>query len=274
MSKLRLQDVGLAYGERLVLEGISFEVRPGEILGLVGPNGCGKSTLIKGITRVLPLRSGQVFLDEQDMAGMNVIQIARLVAVVPQSPTLPEAFSAFEIVLMGRTPHLGFLRYESQRDVDIVVRVMDMTATLPLADRRVGELSGGERQRLVIARALAQEPTIVLLDEPTAHLDINYQIETLDLIAALCDQRGLTALVALHDLNLAAQYCQRVVMISEGRIHAEGTPREVITAQNVSEVYGAQVCVYPHPLNSLPATLITAKRNGKRSVDGDRCKSV
>jgi len=274
MSRLQLENVTLAYGERVVLKGISFEVRPGEILGLVGPNGCGKSTLVKGITRVLPLRSGQVFLDGRDIARMSIAQIAQIVAVVPQSPTLPEAFTAFEIVLMGRTPHLGFLRYESQRDVEIVVRAMEMTHTLSLAGRRIGELSGGERQRLIIARALAQEPKIVLLDEPTAHLDINYQIETLDLIATLCDQQGLTALVALHDLNLAAQYCHRVVMISEGRIHAEGTPREVITAQNVREVYGVQVCVYPHPLNNLPATLITAKGNGKKLVDGDRSGGI
>lgn len=267
MGKLQLRNVTLAYGERVVLRDISFEVRPGEILGLVGPNSCGKSTLIKGITRVLPLRSGQVFIDGHDITRISTAHMAQLAAVVPQSPILPEAFTAFEVVIMGRTPHLGFLRYESARDVEIAVRAMEMTQTVHLAERRIGELSGGERQRLTIARALAQEPRIFLLDEPTAHLDINYQIETLDLITDLCARESLTALMALHDLNLAAQYCDRIIMLSNGGIHAEGSPRAVITAQNVKDVYGADVCVTPHPLNDLPAILITANGNGKKLGD-------
>ena len=268
MSKLQLHNVTLAYGTRVVLQNISFETQQGEILGIVGPNGCGKSTLIKAITRVLPPSSGHILLDGRDVAKMSPGEIARLTAVVPQTPVLPEAFTALEVVLMGRTPHLGFLRYESQRDVSIALHAMEMTQTSHLTERRIGELSGGERQRLVIARALTQEPRIILLDEPTAHLDINYQVETLDLISSLCAQQGLTALIALHDLNLAAQYCDRIIMISDGRIYAEGLPREVITEQNVRQVYGAEVCVTPHPVNSLPATLITA--NGSRNLAGKR----
>lgn len=267
MSQLQLKDVTLAYGKRVVLENISFETRQREVLGIVGPNGCGKSTLIKGVTRVLCPRSGHIFVDGQDITKMGTTELAQVVAVVTQSPTLPEAFTAFEVVLMGRTPHLGFLRYESRRDFDIALRAMEMTQTTHLAERRIGELSGGERQRLTIARALTQEPRMLLLDEPTAHLDINYQIETLDLITGLCAKQGLTALVALHDLNLAAQYCDRIIMISGGRIHAEGSPREVITTQNVKQVYGAEVCITPHPLNDLPATLITASGNGKKLIN-------
>lgn len=267
MSKMQLQDVTLAYGPRVVLHDISFETRPGEILGIVGPNGCGKSTLIRGITRVMPLASGRILIDGRDAARIPQNEMARLVAVVPQNPTLPEAFTSFEVVLMGRTPHLGFLGYESQKDVSVVTHCMQVTSTLHLAERRVGELSGGERQRLTIARALAQEAKTVLLDEPTAHLDINYQVETLNLVADLCAQQSLTALVAVHDLNLAAQYCQRIIMISSGRIHAQGTPREVITAENVRQVYGAEVYVCAHPLNDLPATLITAGGNGKTRID-------
>ena len=266
MVKLRLENVSLGYGKRTVLHNISFEAKPGELLGIIGPNGSGKSTLIRGITRLISPRSGRIFLDGRDVASMSHRELAQMMAVVPQNPSLPELFSAFEVVLMGRTPHLGLFRYETENDLAVVTKAMESTKTLAFAERRIGELSGGERQRLTIARALAQEPKILLLDEPTAHLDINYQIETLDLITDLCAEQGLTALVALHDLNLAAQYCDRIIMISGGRIHAEGSPREVITTQNVKEVYGAEVCIAPHPLNDLPATLITASCSGKRLI--------
>ena len=264
MTTLKVRDVTLGYDKRIVLQNVSLEVRPGEILGLVGPNGCGKSTLIKGMMRLLPLRSGHIVIDGRDIAAMNSTELARIVAVVPQAPVLPEAFTAFEVVIMGRTPHLGLLRYESHSDVEIAMRAMKMTRTADLADRRVGELSGGERQRLTIARALTQEPRIVLLDEPTSHLDINYQVETLDLISSLCRERGLAAMAAVHDLNLAAQYCSRIVMLYDGGVYAEGTPREVITKANVRCVYDADVCITPHPLNALPATLITGNGNGGR----------
>ena len=266
MSKLQLRNVTLAYDRRLVLENISFGLQQGELLGLVGPNGCGKSTLIKGITRVLPLRAGHIFIDKRDIATLGTIELARLVAVVPQGPVLPEAFTAFEVVIMGRTPHLGLLRHESRSDVEIAMHAMKMTKTEHLADRRVGELSGGERQRLTIARALTQKPEIILLDEPTAHLDINFQVETLDLISSLCKEDRLTAMAALHDLNLAAQYCDRIIMLNNAGIHAEGSPKDVITVENVREVYDAEVCITPHPLNDLPATLITANGNGKKLV--------
>ena len=261
MVNLELRNVTLAYGEGVVLRDISLKAIPGEMLGIVGPNGCGKSTLIKGVTRVLALRSGHIFIDGRNIASLSTRELAQFIAVVPQSPVLPEVFTAFEVVLMGRTPHLGFLRYEGHRDISIAMHAMELTQTSHLAQRRVNELSGGERQRLTIARALTQEPKLILLDEPTAHLDINYQIETLDLVADLCADQGLTALAALHDLNLAAQYCDRMIMLNNGRIHAEGPPWEVITTQNVRQVYGAEVSIRPHPLNNLPATLITAGDN-------------
>ena len=266
MSKLEVRDLRLAYGQRVVLTGISFETRPGEVLGVIGPNGCGKSTLIKGITRVLEPSSGHIRVDGRDTAKMSPKEVARLIAVVTQNPTLPEAFTAFEVVLMGRTPHLGFLRHESRKDISIAMHAMATTQTSHLAERRIGELSGGERQRVTIARALTQEPGILLLDEPTAHMDINYQIDTLDLVAGLCRNESLTALLALHDLNLAAQYCDRIIMIDDGEIHAEGSPRQVITTENVRRVYGAEVCICPHPVNQLPATFVTAKGSGKQAV--------
>ncbi|HAS05068.1 MAG TPA: ABC transporter ATP-binding protein [Dehalococcoidia bacterium] len=260
MKKLSLKNVTLGYGETIVLSGIDMDIFSGEVLGIVGPNGCGKSTLIKGITRVVPLKGGDILLNEKSITGIPQNDIARTVAVVPQSTALPEAFTAFEIVLMGRTPHMKFLEYEGQKDVDIVVKAMKMTDTIHLAERRAGELSGGERQRLTIARALAQKPQIILLDEPTSHLDINYQIETLELISELCKEEGLAVLAALHDLNLAAQYCDRIIMLNKGRIFNEGTPCEVVTAVNVKEVYGADVCISSHPINRLPVTLVTGSR--------------
>lgn len=262
MATLALQDIALAYGDKVVLSHIDLRMTPGEMLGIVGPNGSGKSTLIKGVCRLITPNSGRILIDGRDIATINRSELARLVAVVPQNPLLPEAFTAFEMVLMGRTPHLGLFRYEGQRDLAIAWQAMEVTRTHSLADRRISELSGGERQRLIIARALAQEPELVLLDEPTAHLDINYQIETLDFVKELCRQRGLTVIAALHDLNLAAQYCDRLAMLNGGRIYAEGSPRVVITTQNIKEVYGAEVCVYPHPVNGLPATLIVPS-NGK-----------
>jgi len=263
MFNLRLDNISLGYSKRTVLHNISLEAKPGEILGIIGPNGSGKSTLIKGITRLIQPISGQIFLDGKDIASMNRQALAQLVAVVPQNPTLPELFTALEVVLMGRTSHLGLLRYEGEKDLATVQKAMEATQTLAFAERRVGELSGGERQRLTIARALAQEPKIILMDEPTANLDINYQIETLDLARQLCREQELIVVVTLHDLNLASQYCDRLVMLSDGRVYCHGIPKAVINAQTIKEVYGAEVYVYPHPVNDLPATLIVSDKDRK-----------
>ena len=261
MFSLRVCGVTLGYGNRIVLRDIDLEVKPGEMVGIIGPNGCGKSTLIRGITRLITPRSGQIFINGQNIAKMSRGDLARVIAVVPQNPALPELFTAFEVVLMGRTPHLSRFGYEGERDLAITQQAMEATQTIAFAERRVGELSGGEKQRLTIARALAQQPEVILLDEPTAHLDISHQIETLDLFRELCLERGLVAVAASHDLNLAAQYCDRLVMLSQERIYCQGTPRQVINPQNIKQVYGAEVYVYPHPVNNLPATLIVSGRN-------------
>ena len=256
---LKLEDVTLAYDREIVLSGIDLEVRAGEILALIGPNGSGKSTLIRAMSNVLPPKEGKISLNGQNISSIKRNELARVMAVVPQNPYLPPAFTSLELVLLGRTPHLGFLRYESDRDFDIVWKAMDITQTRYLAERRVGELSGGERQRLTLACALAQEPKILLLDEPTAHLDINYQMETLEIVRKLCSAQNLAAVMAMHDLNLAAQYSDRLILLSEGRIWAEGSPQEIITPENIKEVYKAEVCIYPHPLNGIPYVLITPK---------------
>ena len=265
MLTLRLEKVSLGYGRQTVLADATLEAKPGEMLGIIGPNGSGKSTLIRGMTRLISPTSGQIFIDGQNLSNINHGDLARLVAVVPQNTVLPALFTAAEVVLMGRTPHLGFFKYEGKKDFSIVLKAMEATQTTHLAERRIGELSGGERQRLVIARALAQEPKIILLDEPTSNLDIKYQIDTLDLIRQLCQKQKLIVVTALHDLNLASQYCDRLIILNQGKIHSQGAPEVIINTRTIKEVYGAEVYVYPHPVNNLPATLIMSQkeRNGQ-----------
>lgn len=253
---LQLEDVTLSYGTEMTLSGISLAVGRGEILGIIGPNGSGKSTLLKGICRLLRPNAGRVLVEGRDVSTMTRTQIARRLAVVPQAPNLPDTFTAFEVVLMGRTPHLGRFRFEGQKDFDIAWKAMETTRTQPLAERTMDQLSGGQKQLLTIARALAQEPKLILLDEPTAHLDINYQIEILDFVKWLCRASDIAAVAVLHDLNLAAQYCDRLVLLGQGNIHAEGSPQQVLTEENIRHVYGANVCVYPHPVNGLPTTVV------------------
>jgi len=269
MLKLEMQNTCLGYGRQLVLRDITFQVMPGEIVGLIGPNGSGKSTIIKALSRVISPYSGKILLDGQDVARIPRRELACLLGVVPQMPLLPSVFTAFEIVLMGRNPHLGLFQRESIRDWAIAWQTMEMTATQSLAWRRVNELSGGEIQCLLIARVLAQETQAILLDEPTANLDIGRQIEILDLIKKLCLENNLTVLAALHDLNLAAQYCNRLLLLNNGKVHSEGTPREVITAQNIKEVYGAEDCVYTHPVNGLPVVLLDGNKHQSAKLGGN-----
>jgi iron complex transport system ATP-binding protein len=258
---IELDNASLGYDHRAILHDVTMKASPGQILGLVGPNGSGKSTLIKGMARVIDLFSGHISVDGRDIRAISRYELARLIATVPQDPALPGTFTAFEVVLMGRTPHLGLLRYEGEKDLAIAWRAMVATHTESFAECRVGEVSGGERQRLVIARALTQQPKAMLLDEPTANLDINHQVEILNLVKSLCREQSLTVIIALHDLNLAAQYCDWMVMLNEGKVHAEGAPLDILTAPNIKKVYGAEVFVCPHPINKLPTILITAGRN-------------
>jgi len=269
MIKLEVQSLGLAYdGRNVVMRGLTFQVMPGEMVGLIGPNGSGKSTIIKALSRFISPYSGEILLDGKNISKIPRGDLARLLGVVPQMPLLPSAFTAFEIVLMGRNPHLGLFQYEGPRELAIAWRAMEMTAIQAFAERRISELSGGEIQRIVIARVLAQETKVILLDEPTANLDISHQAAILDLILNLCRENSLTVLAVLHDLNLASQYCDRLIMINNGRIHAQGIPGEVINSQNIKEVYGADDCVYAHPVNGLPTVLLKAD-NGKQAKPGD-----
>ncbi len=261
MIKLEIENLVLGYGHTEVVKDLTFRVNPGEMVGLIGPNGSGKSTIIKAISNIIHPFSGRVLLDGRNVSKIPRQELARLIGVVPQMPLLPSTFTAFEIVLMGRNPHLRLFQYEGPEDMAITWQAMGKTATQSLAERMVSELSGGEIQRLIVARVLAQQPKSILLDEPTANLDINHQVEILDLIKGLCHEENLTVVITLHDLNLASQYCDRLILINEGRVHAQGTPGEVINNENVKAVYGAEGSVYTHPVNGLPIVLAKAGTN-------------
>jgi iron complex transport system ATP-binding protein len=238
--------------EIAALRGVSLSLVPGEVVALIGPNGSGKSTLIRAVTGGVKRDAGRVELLGDDIDSLSAMERARRVAVVPQTPVLPGAFTVLELVLMGRTPHLRFLEQEGERDLEITRRAMEATGTRGLADRPVGELSGGERQGVVLARALAQETPLLLLDEPTAHLDIGHQASVLSLVRRLCLDEGMGALAVVHDLTLAAAYCDRLVLLHEGHVVAEGTAQTTLRREVLERVYGTRVNVFPHPETGLP----------------------
>ncbi len=252
MSIITVTDVDFRYNDILALQAVSFDVRRGEFLGVIGPNGSGKTTLIRVLDGILAPERGVVSVHDTAIRGMKRRDIARVIAVVPQESPMVFPFRVIEVVMMGRSPHLGMLRFEGESDLRIVEKAMEMTDTTPLADRSMNGLSGGERQRVLIARALAQEPEVILLDEPTAFLDIRHQVELFDLMKALNRERELTVLAVTHDINLAASYCDRVLLLKEGNIHRMGTPGEVVTETNIRTVYETDVLVDANPLSGLP----------------------
>src|SRR5574338_1124177 len=219
---LKIQSLSVSYGARRILHEISLEVQSGEVLALIGPNGAGKSTLIRAVSGVIPIASGHVRTNGDDFASLSTIRRARYVATVPQAVSLPPAYTVWETVMFGRTPYLGFLGQPSKKDEEMAQRALERVSALPFADRRVGELSGGEQQRVLLARALCQSTPILLLDEPTAHLDLQYQVSLLELVHDLAHTEKLAVLIALHDLNLAAHYADRIALMGAGNIKAIG----------------------------------------------------
>jgi iron complex transport system ATP-binding protein len=264
---LKIQDVTFAYGEHAVLRGTTFYVPQGSFLGIIGPNGGGKTTLLKLLSRLLLPQGGCILLGGQPLAAFNRKDLARNMAVVAQDTMASYQFTVEDVVLMGRAPYLGRFQSESLADYEIVHHALAVTGCSHLRERLITELSGGERQRVMIARALAQQPKVLLLDEPTAHLDIGYQQEILDLLKHLSLSEGLTVVAVLHDLNLAAYYCQKLVLVHNGRIHASGHPSRVLTPENLEEVYGIRVLVTPHPVFGTPqVSLLPGSRRRQRKV--------
>jgi len=252
-----LHDLVCRYGVIPALDGVSLTVPAGEFVGIVGPNGSGKTTLLRAIAGLVRPERGTVFVDGADVRGLSARQIARTVALVPQRPQHGFGFTALEMVLMGRAPYLGALDREGAADLAVARRAMEQTRTWHLRHRPVDDLSGGEQQRILLARALTQTPRVLLLDEPTAHLDIHHQVEMLRLVAD-GNRSGLTVVAALHDLNLASMFCRRLVLLQEGRVVSAGTPEEVLTADRVRRVYGAEVTVRPHPVTGRPLVIASA----------------
>jgi len=248
---LAVKDLSFKYKERPVLEDVDLEIRKGEVIGILGPNGCGKTTLLKLLNRNLHPQEGKVLLEGTDLEGMSKRRIARHIAVVPQSNEIRFAFTVRDIVSMGRMPFLDRFQGESAEDIRIVDEAMERTNIKEFADRAINTMSGGERQRVIIARALAQRPEVILLDEPTLHLDINHQFEVLDLVHELSRKEGLTVVIVSHDLPMVVKYCDRMVLIHDHRVHAVGPPEEVLTRENMRTVFNIEaVLTYDDMLGS------------------------
>ena len=265
---LSVRNVSAGYGSRCVLHDVSLEVGRGRFVGLIGPNGCGKTTLLRVASGILPPTSGQVHV-----AGENIRRAARrsrakVMACLLQDLSLDLPLTVREVVLMGRWPHLRGLGWETREDHQAAQRAMELAGVSHLADRPITEISGGERQRAFIAMCLAQQPQVLLLDEPTQHLDIAYQLSLLDLILGLNRQAGVTVLAVFHDLNLASEYCDRLLLLDRGRVDAQGPPQTVLTADRIGRVYNANILVGQNPVSSRPHIMVSAGMNHRPNDPG------
>jgi iron complex transport system ATP-binding protein len=243
MVLLSVDGVECRYGSVKILEDVSFTVNEGDLVGIVGPNGSGKTTLLKSISRTLKPYTGTILLDKTDIYNIKSMDLAKQMAIVPQESNIGFSFTALDIVLMGRNPHMKRFQMESESDLTIVRKAMNRTNTWHLADRPINELSGGEKQRVVIARALAQEPKVLLLDEPLTHLDMINQLEIMDLVKELCVKERLIVLAVIHDLNLAARYCSSILLLKGARIFAAGPVENVLTSENIKAVFHVDAIV-------------------------------
>lgn len=237
---LRVVSLNWSFGRQRVLRDLSFSVEPGEIIGIAGPNGCGKTTLLRLATGLLPAPEGTVFFDGEDVGAWRRRALAQRAAYVPQFFDHSFAFTAYDSVMMGRHPHLGRLDREGSRDHAITRAAMESASVWELREQLVPQLSGGEAQRVVLARSLAQTPGVLFADEPTAHLDIHHQLKVLELLRGINRENGTTIVAVLHDLNHALALCDRVLLLAQGRVHGIGSPEEVLTPESIREVYGIE----------------------------------
>lgn len=263
---LSFSHTAVGYGEKMVLKDVSFQISKGEYVALIGSNGTGKSTLIKCVSGLLPLEGGEIEICGKDSRKLKPKERARMVAVVPQSYYVDYDFTVEDIVMMGRNPYIDFRHRESKEDREIAERAMKMTKTDIFRNRSYNELSGGERQRVVLARAITQQPDIILLDEPTSALDLHHQIEVMELIRQLNEKEHITVLAVLHDINLASRFCSRIVILKDGKVKADGTPGEVINREEMEALYNMKLLVKNNPLLEKPEIIPIRVLNEKQTV--------
>ncbi|MBV6684363.1 ABC transporter ATP-binding protein [Bacillus sp. JRC01] len=253
MSKcLQTKDLTLAYGERTIIDQMDLDIPKGEITVFIGGNGCGKSTLLRSIARLLKPKEGSVLLDGESISRLSTKEVARKMAILPQTPVSPEGLTVLQLVKQGRYPHQSWLKQWSRKDEEIVEDALRATGMEEFRDRKVDELSGGQRQRAWIALTLAQDTDIILLDEPTTYLDMTHQIEILDLLFELNEREGRTIVMVLHDINLACRYAHNIVAIRAREVYAQGKPEDVISCELVKNVFGMDCQVSSDPLFGTP----------------------
>jgi iron complex transport system ATP-binding protein len=255
---ITISNLNAGYYSTDILHDISLQINKGDFLGIIGPNGSGKTTLLRVFSRALKPRQGLILLNGKETARMGLKEFCRQAAFVSQDTAVNFSFTAFEIVLMGRIPHQKRLAGQTKQDLSAAHEAMVLTDTEMLKNKHINELSSGERQRVFIAKSLAQEPTVLFLDEPTSHLDIGHQIQILDMLKTLNRGKNLTIVIIMHDLNLAAEYCNRLVLLDRGKIFAAGAPETVLTYQTIESVYKTVVVVDKNPINNKPYVLLVS----------------
>jgi iron complex transport system ATP-binding protein len=265
-GRLSARDLTLGYGEHVVVEHLDLDVLDRGVTAVIGPNGCGKSTLLRALGRLLRPQGGQVLLDGQQIDKLPTREVARVLGMLPQSPIAPEGLTVTDLVARGRHPHQAWFRQWSRGDEDVVAEAMAWTGVLDLAERPVDALSGGQRQRAWIAMALAQGTDLLLLDEPTTHLDLAHAVDVLDLVDRLHHDRGRTVVMVMHDLSLAARYADHLVAMRDGRIVAQGAPRQVLTPELLADVFDLHAAVIPDPVSDGVLVVPIGTRHTRRAA--------
>ena len=270
------QALSFSVEAKRLLDSVDLRAESGQFVGLIGPNGAGKTTLLRSISNVLRYDEGSVRLLGEDLDNLPAREVAEILALVPQIAPYTQGFTAFELVLMGRYPRMGRFQVEGKEDDRIANQAMRLTETEPFATRTLETLSGGERQRVFLARAIAQQPRVLLLDEPTSNLDVLHQLKILTLVRQLVDD-GLTAVAAIHDLNMAARFCDRLILLADGCVRSEGTPQEVLTPETIESVFGVEAAVYREPATGALAISLIAPADGAPAgplVDHEPVESI